>query len=145
MRIVSVAYLALLADPPAPSAGTDAAEARFWPLSELDDDRTRLAFDHAQIIDDAVERVRAKLEYTSLATVLLPERFTIERPAAGLRERLGRHPAPGQLPPQGARDPGLRRGDRRAQPDRSRLRRAVRPRHDHTTAPGAAAAGPTQS
>jgi len=88
MRIVSVAYLALVADPPGMRAGTDAAEARFWPLAELAgaDGRSArsraagpvpLAFDHRGILDDAVERVRSKLEYTSLATTLLPEPFTM--------------------------------------------------------------------
>jgi len=77
MRIVSVAYLALVADPAGTRAGTDAAEARFWPLTELDDARVPLAFDHRSILDDAVERVRSKLEYTSLATTLLPEPFTM--------------------------------------------------------------------
>jgi 8-oxo-dGTP diphosphatase len=77
MRIVSVAYLALVADPPAPRAGTDAAEARLWSISELERDAVPLAFDHRGILDDALERVRAKLEYTSLATTLLPEPFTM--------------------------------------------------------------------
>jgi 8-oxo-dGTP diphosphatase len=77
MRVVSVAYLALVADLPGPKAGSDAAEARSWSLSELASTGTRLAFDHRRILDDAVERVRAKLEYTSLATTLLPEPFTM--------------------------------------------------------------------
>ena len=77
MRIVSVAYLALVADPPGMRAGTDAAEARFWPLAELEAGPVPLAFDHRGILDDAVERVRSKLEYTSLATTLLPEPFTM--------------------------------------------------------------------
>lgn len=77
MRVVSVAYLALVADLPGPMAGTDAADARLWSLAELDAGRPELAFDHRQILDDAVERARAKLEYTSLATTLLLEPFTI--------------------------------------------------------------------
>jgi 8-oxo-dGTP diphosphatase len=77
MRIVSVAYLALVADPPGTRAGTDAAEARFWPLAELEAGPLPLAFDHRAILDDAVERVRSKLEYTSLGTTLLPEPFTM--------------------------------------------------------------------
>jgi 8-oxo-dGTP diphosphatase len=75
MRIVSVAYLALVADLAPPVAGDDAAEARLWPVTELG--QLRLAFDHPRIIADALERARAKLEYTSLATSLLPGPFTI--------------------------------------------------------------------
>jgi 8-oxo-dGTP diphosphatase len=78
MRVVSVAYLALVPDPARPVAGTDAAEARFWPVEDLEaDGGPALAFDHDRILADAVERARAKLEYTSLATWLLDEPFTI--------------------------------------------------------------------
>lgn len=78
MRVVSVAYLGLMPDLPRPLAGTDAAEARFWPIADLwSDEGPPLAFDHADIVADAVERARSKLEYTSLATGFVEEPFTI--------------------------------------------------------------------
>lgn len=75
MRTVTVAYLALAADLPTPSAGSDAAEARWQPVDNLLADR--LAFDHARILRDGVERARAKLEYTPLAAAFCPPEFTI--------------------------------------------------------------------
>jgi 8-oxo-dGTP diphosphatase len=76
-RVVSVAYLALAAELPDPTAGTDAAEARWRPVSELVDGQRRLAFDHAEILADGVERARAKLEYSPLATAFCFEEFTV--------------------------------------------------------------------
>jgi 8-oxo-dGTP diphosphatase len=40
-------------------------------------DDARLAFDHHVILRDGVERARAKLEYSPLATSFCRERFTI--------------------------------------------------------------------
>lgn len=81
-RVVSVAYLALAAELPDPTAGTDAAEARWRPVSELFEGQRRLAFDHAEILADGLERARAKLEYSPLATAFCVEEFTV----AELRE-----------------------------------------------------------
>lgn len=78
MRVVSVAYLGLMPDLPRPLAGIDAAEALFWPIADLwSDEGPPLAFDHADIVADAVERARSKLEATSLATGFVEEPFTI--------------------------------------------------------------------
>jgi 8-oxo-dGTP diphosphatase len=75
MRVVSVAWLALGASLPEPVAGTDAAAAQWLPLSDAIDQR--LAFDHEQILADGVERARAKLEYSGLATAFVGETFTV--------------------------------------------------------------------
>lgn len=77
MRVVSVAYLVLAPDLPEPRAGSDAAGARYLPVEPLLDAPERLAFDHARILTDGVERARAKLEYTPLATAFCPPRFTV--------------------------------------------------------------------
>lgn len=78
LRVVSTAYVAFAPNLDRPEAGTDAAEARFWPIARLGaEDGPALAFDHAQIIADGVERARSKLEYTPLATAFLDEPFTL--------------------------------------------------------------------
>ncbi|GAA1675803.1 NUDIX domain-containing protein [Kribbella yunnanensis] len=76
-RVVSVAYLALVPDLPTPVAGTDAESARWVPAPDLLADPARLAFDHHQILTEAVERARAKLEYSPLAAAFCPPEFTI--------------------------------------------------------------------
>jgi 8-oxo-dGTP diphosphatase len=75
-RVISVAWLAVLPQGPDPTAGDDAAEAVWRPVSDLQTEG-QLAFDHAQILADAVERCRAKLEYSNLATAFVPREFTI--------------------------------------------------------------------
>ena len=76
-RVISVAYLALVPDLPAPVAGTDAASASWVPVADVLEDPRRLAFDHHRILTDAVERARAKLEYSPLATAFCADEFTI--------------------------------------------------------------------
>ena len=78
MRVISIAYVAMLPDLPLPEPGTDASDAAWWVIDDLlTEDGPGLAFDHTSILNDGVERVRAKLEYTSLACSFVPERFTI--------------------------------------------------------------------
>lgn len=75
-RVVSVAWLAVVPERAEPTAGSDAANVAWRPVSSLLRDE-RLAFDHAGILADGVERARAKLEYTALATAFVGERFTV--------------------------------------------------------------------
>ncbi|MEU8259525.1 NUDIX domain-containing protein [Micromonospora sp. NPDC048999] len=75
MRVVSIAHLAFAPDLPDPAAGTDADDAVWLPVTALTS--RQLAFDHARIIDDGLERARSKLEYTPLATRFLEPEFTI--------------------------------------------------------------------
>jgi 8-oxo-dGTP diphosphatase len=77
MRVISVAHLALAPDLPAPRPGGDASGARWTPVGDPLDGVERLAFDHARILADGVERARAKLEYSPLAAAFCPEEFTV--------------------------------------------------------------------
>ncbi|MET9475518.1 NUDIX domain-containing protein [Streptomyces sp. NPDC002917] len=73
MRVVSVAYTALIPDLPEPRGGGDAANARWWDAGALG----ALAFDHDRILTDAHDRIGAKLEYTCIATAFCPAEFTL--------------------------------------------------------------------
>src|SRR5215472_15869750 len=81
MRVISVAYLAF-----APEL-RDAQAAAWVPVATLGladnaagqwlGTTRKLAFDHARILADGLERARSKLEYTPLATAFATEPFTI--------------------------------------------------------------------
>ncbi|MHB0991897.1 MAG: NUDIX hydrolase [Burkholderiales bacterium] len=73
-RIISVAYYALApAEILTPVAGSDAAEVRWFALNALPE----LAFDHDEIIAMAQQRLRAKLDYSTVAFSLMAETFTL--------------------------------------------------------------------
>lgn len=76
-RVVTVAHLALVPRLEQPTAGTDAADARWVPVREFLDGSTRLAFDHHRILTDGLDRARAKLEYSPLGTSFCGAEFTI--------------------------------------------------------------------
>src|SRR5262245_184681 len=94
MRVVTVAYLAFAPYLPDPRAGSYATVAAWVPVGDqglhdtaevatvrqINQHRgttNRLAFDHSQILFDGLERARAKLEYTSLASAFVGDIFTI--------------------------------------------------------------------
>jgi len=85
-RVITVAYFAVVpADAVRPRAGDDAAEARWWSIYDL----PPLAFDHADILAYALQRLRYKLEYTAVGFELLPESFTLSELQAAYEVVLG--------------------------------------------------------
>ncbi len=77
MRVVTIAYWAICSGLPEPEGSSDAAAASLVPVSEIENGRIELAFDHDRILADALERTRSKLEYTALAAQFCPPEFTI--------------------------------------------------------------------
>jgi 8-oxo-dGTP diphosphatase len=53
-RYVTFAYTARSAHTPQPTAGDDAADATWLPVTDVLSGRYRLAFDHARLVDDAL-------------------------------------------------------------------------------------------
>lgn len=85
-RTITVAYFALVpATAISPHAGDDAAEACWWSVCDL----PPLAFDHADILAYALQRLRYKLEYTAVGFELLPEPFTLSELQAAYEVILG--------------------------------------------------------
>lgn len=73
-RIVTVSYLALLRQEGLElRASSDARGVAWWRVNELPE----LAFDHANIISYARQRVKNKIEYSPAAFNFLPEKFTL--------------------------------------------------------------------
>ncbi|MBF9069886.1 NUDIX hydrolase [Streptacidiphilus fuscans] len=143
MHVVSVAYLAFAPDLPDPRAGGDAARAVWVPVAGPHGGGTgdrelpaplaerELAFDHARIVADALERARGKLEYTPLATAFLRPEFTIPELRAVYEEIWGERLHPGNFHRKVLSVPGFvedtgataERGNSRGGP-RARLYRA---------------------
>ena len=76
-RVITVAYYALVSpDRAPPLAGSDAADAQWWPAR---DTPAPLAFDHDRILEIALERLCGKLNYTAIGFELLPKKFTLSQ------------------------------------------------------------------
>ena len=86
-RVISVAYFALVrrADH-LPAASTDAAEAAWFELENI----PALAFDHAEILKTALERLRGKIRWQPVGFELLPKKFTLSQLQALYEAILGR-------------------------------------------------------
>jgi 8-oxo-dGTP diphosphatase len=72
-RVITVAYYALVPYIESLHAGTDAADAAWFPVSDL----PSLAFDHRKIVEYAHMRLRNKLNYTNVGFELLPSKFSL--------------------------------------------------------------------
>lgn len=77
MRVVTVAYWAIVPDLPTPKSGTDASHAELVPVFEIESMRLNLAFDHEQIAHDAIEHARDSLETRTVASRFCKPEFTI--------------------------------------------------------------------
>lgn len=86
-RVVSVAYYALVQPEQHPPKGdTDASDAAWYPADQM----PPLAFDHAEILAAALERLRGKIRYQPVGFELLPQRFTLAQLQALYEAILGR-------------------------------------------------------
>ena len=73
-RVISVAYYALVPSKRLRLRTDEHGEGVAWfSLNELPE----LAFDHAQMVDTAHQRLAAKLDYSTIAFQFMPERFTL--------------------------------------------------------------------
>jgi 8-oxo-dGTP diphosphatase len=72
---VAVAYFALVHHQNAKLAPREAWRPAWFPVRQL----PRLAFNNDQVIDYALRRLQAKLDYTNVAYSLLPEYFTLSQ------------------------------------------------------------------
>jgi 8-oxo-dGTP diphosphatase len=74
-RVITVAYYALLEAGLVKNmrAGSDADDVAWWSIYKLPE----LAFDHRQILEYTLQRLRGKLSYSRIAYQLLPEKFTL--------------------------------------------------------------------
>ncbi len=87
MRVISVAYYALVEASHIPEAGEETALFKLripeeTGAVEIFDNKHKkysLAFDHAEILGVAIRRIRGKLGYTPIGFELLPERFTLRQ------------------------------------------------------------------
>lgn len=86
-RVISVAYFALIrTEEQALQVSDESNDVCWFPVDELPKD---LAFDHEKILRFAIDRLRSKLEYTTLAFQLLPKEFSLPKLKRIYEEILG--------------------------------------------------------
>lgn len=86
-RVISVAYYTLTpSEGLALKAGTDAADAGWYPIEDLPE----VAFDHAEIIETARIRLSAKMEYSTIGLQFMPAEFTLSQLQVVYEQAIGR-------------------------------------------------------
>ena len=74
-RVVSIGYWAIVPNLADAAMGDDVASHKLFPVAEFDE--VRLAFNHGQILADAIEWARDRLENTTIAASFCGTEFTI--------------------------------------------------------------------
>lgn len=73
-RVVSVAYMSVVSrEKIILKAWTDAKEVKFFPIVKL----PKLAFDHKEILNYWIQRLKYKMEYTNISKYFLSDKFTL--------------------------------------------------------------------
>lgn len=73
-RIVSVTYFALMPDPNLKISTTNTFEKIDWfPMNDIPE----LAYDHNEVVQFALDRLRGKITYSNIIYGLLPDEFTL--------------------------------------------------------------------
>jgi 8-oxo-dGTP diphosphatase len=85
-RVVSVVYFAIIPHV-YPRGNSDASDAKWFPISRFPE----LAFDHSEIIADALVQLQNNMESTAMVFQLLPETFDITQITGLYQIILGRH------------------------------------------------------
>jgi 8-oxo-dGTP diphosphatase len=73
-RVITISYFALInSEKINLRASTDVSEAKWFSVSKI----PSLAFDHKEILDYSIKRLKWKFEYTSIVFSLLPKNFSL--------------------------------------------------------------------
>jgi 8-oxo-dGTP diphosphatase len=79
-RVISIAYYALINLQKHPvQAASDASDAQWFAIDQQLGKLPSLGFDHADILDCAIARLRAKIRYAPIGFELLPKTFTLSQ------------------------------------------------------------------
>lgn len=76
-NVVSVAYVAVVPQITDVAGGSDAVDAGVFDVRDIAAGRLDLAFDHQQIVADAVEHVADELERSDIAVSFMPREFSL--------------------------------------------------------------------